>query len=153
MSLFGFVSLFIVVISIAAIVLHNRVMKRRAPVDVHLEELEELLRRRVEILYTLSQVDTKLRDLCIQCVDLDFETIANSIADINEAYNQEQSSDSQCLEENWQKINDTTTALNNAIEAYNTFISKNPSGATMAQILGITKEEPISISTTNIKEP
>ncbi|MCL2571851.1 MAG: LemA family protein [Defluviitaleaceae bacterium] len=48
MSIFGFISMFIAVVSVAAIVLHYKIMKRRAPVDIHMEELEELMRQRQE---------------------------------------------------------------------------------------------------------
>jgi len=67
MSIFGFISMFIVVVSVAAIVLHYKIMKRRAPVDIHMEELEELMRQRQEqeIAEEIEEIESAISEAII----------------------------------------------------------------------------------------
>jgi len=148
-SIFGFVSLFITIVCVAAIVLHSKVMRRRAPVDTHMAQLEDLLRLRVEIMYNLSPVDSPLHELCAQCVDADFANIMATLPSITETYQQayrdatwdEIHND---LQENTESIEETITNLNQVIEKYNNYITANSSGMTMAWILGLSTEEPLA---------
>ena len=165
MSIFGFVSVLIAVISVAAIVLHNRVMGKRAPVDTHLARLEDLLRDRVEMIYRYSRPGSELRGLCDEYIDLDFESIIKTLPDIGRAFEDEKEAGNLIisepldddldpeaddyvtmagLESNAQAIIETTTTLNQAIESYNSFITGRPQEILMARVLGLTTKEPLS---------
>jgi len=139
MSVFGFVSLFIVVISVAVIILHYRLMRKRAPVDVHFDQLEELLRQWIENLYHISPVGSGLYNLCDQYIDLEFSDILSAMPEIHDFCEQEQQDSST----NIATINDTISALNRAISEYNAFIAKTPATVLMAHILGLKTMEPI----------
>ena len=143
-SMFGIVSIVIVLVSAAAIVLHNRIMKKRAPVDMYLEELEEQLRKRVEMLYHASPRDSDLYSLCDQCIDLDLSGLLNAMPDIDTAledYPPTSDDEISALEENTQAIQSTEQALNQAIESYNDFITRPIAGRFMALVLGFETEE------------
>jgi len=88
MSIFGFMSLFVVVASVAVLVLHYRLMRRRAPVDVHFAHLEEQLRQWTENLYSISPAGSDLRILCDRCIDMDFAGLLLTAPEIYEAFNQ-----------------------------------------------------------------
>ena len=162
-SIFGIVSIAIALISVAAIVLHNRVMGKRAPVDAHLTQLEDLLRDRMEMLYRYSRPGTQLYELCEQYIDLDLESILKALPDIGRAFDEawdtgnliiteplddepEPQQDDYVtmagLESNAHAIQETTAALNQAIKNYNSFITDRPPEALMAKVLGLTTEEP-----------
>ncbi|MCL2360332.1 MAG: hypothetical protein FWC73_00800 [Defluviitaleaceae bacterium] len=127
MSIFGFVSLFIVVLSVAIIVLHYRVMKRRAPVDTYFTELENLLRQRIELLYAINPVE--LSDLYDQSITIELSSLLAAIAEIDVEH--------KSLEENSAAIDETRESLSKAIGDYNTFIAAKPHTILMAKILGL----------------
>jgi len=162
-SIFGIVSIVIALISVVAIVLHNRVMNKRTPVDTYLEELEVLLRDRVEMLHGSAAPGSRLRSLCDQCTYLDFESILEALPDVNEALDDAKEAGDliisgsfkddfeaaaaenitfTAIDENAQKIQETITALNQSIENYNSFIASRL-GVLMAQILGLEAEDPV----------
>ena len=163
-SIFGIISIMIVMISVAAMVIHNRVMKKRTPVDTHLAELEDLVRDRVEMLYRCSRPGSELRALCDQYIDLDFESIQKALPDIGMAFDdaweagnlitdapfKEDSASAAdhnitiaTLDNNAQAIQETTAALNQAIDSYNDFITNRPHDILMAHVLGLTTVEPL----------
>jgi len=127
MSAFGFISLFVVVLCIAIIILHYRIMKKRAPVDVHFSELEELLRERVEILYKINP--TGLYELYNQSATLDLEGLLNTLASFEVEHDS--------LTDNTEAITKIKEALAQAISDYNSFITANPHTSLMAKILGL----------------
>ena len=156
-SIFGIISVLVAFFSIAAIVLHNRVMSKRTPVDTYLTQLEDLLRDRLVALYHLSPHDSELHDLCDQYMDLDLSAIAGALPDIHRASKadlhinapeeweaQESSDRLETLAQNAEAIQETAAALNQAIQVYNGFITGRPPMAAMAYILGLTVEEPIT---------
>ena len=135
-SIFGVISVVIAILSVATIVLHNRVMGKRTPVDTHLAALEDLLRERIEILYQTSYPDSELYTLCTQCIDLDFNDIIKALPHIDRA-------SFDCEEvhtDNAKAISETTAALNHAIEEYNKYITGRFPAVFMASILGLTTE-------------
>ena len=145
-SIFGITSIFIAIISIAVIILHNRIMKRRTPVDIYMAELEELVRQRMEMLYKISTPGTDLNQLCANYIDLDFNAILDVLPDINDAFNiseEKHTTDTTALDENADIINKTTDTLNQAIKYYNDYISKSPTEIAMAKILGLEEVEPV----------
>ena len=165
-SLFGFVSLFIALVCISAIVVHYRIMRRRAPVDLLIAELESLFRTRLEILYNLSAPQSLLRSLCDQYIDMDLSSLLDALPEIVEAF--ENSSDSgevfledakeesikadsedcarmEALEANYKAVEDAIVALNKKIENYNNFITKGVSNILMAKVLGLSEEDFISL--------
>jgi len=137
MSAFGFVSLFIVVISVTVIILHYRLMRKRAPVDVHYDQLEELLRQWIENLYYESPVDSEIYNLCIQYIDLERDEILSAFPLIIEKA-------PPCEDTNAIAITETISTLNRAIEEYNTFIAKSPATVLMALVLGLKAVEPVA---------
>jgi len=138
-SIFGIVSVAVALICVAIIVLHNRVMNKRTPVDEHLAALEDLLREKIENLYNTSHADSELRVLCGQCVDLDLNSMLKALPDIDIVADDLQTND---YEAN-QKIQETIAGLNQVIDEYNRFIIRNLPVNLMAQALGLTAEEPI----------
>ena len=142
-SIFGIVSILIALLSIAAIVLHNQVMNKRAPVDTYLAELEDLLRDRIEILYHTSSQHTELHVLCDQYIDLDMPAMLKALPYIHRAAYDADLHTSTTITQNAEVIQETTAALNQAIEAYNGFITGRPPMAAMAFILGLTTEDPV----------
>ena len=139
-SIFGIVSVVIALISVAIIVLHNRVMAKRTPVDTYLAELEDMLRDRIENLYHASHPDSELRDLCGQCVDLDLSNMLKALPDIDRACAAGSHIDEHAHP---QGMGETIKALNQAIEEYNRFITGNLPVVLMAQALGLKVEEPV----------
>jgi len=166
-SLFGFVSLFIALVCISAIVVHYRIMRRRAPVDLLILELENLFRTRIEILYNLSTPHSLLRNLCDQYIDTNLASLLDALPDIIEAYentsdteevfledgeeessqinNEDYEAYTKALEENYNTTEDAIASLNKKIEDYNNFITKGVSNILMAKVLGLSEEETISI--------
>ena len=158
-SLFGVISVVIALISVAVIMLHNQVMRKRTPVDTYIDALEALLRKRVEALYHASHPDSELHALCAECVDLDFDSIVKALPDIDRAFAEEaeylnldesewnesqpptMDIDATDLSKNTQAIQETTEALNQAIEVYNSFITGRLPVVLMALTLGLTTEE------------
>ena len=161
-SIFGIVSMITVLVSVAAIVLHNRIMGKRAPIDTQLAALEDLLRNRVEMLYHYSRPGTELHALCDLYMDLDLESILQALPDIGRAFddaieagnliireplddNPTPTSDNYVtmakLEDNAQAIQEATITINQAIKSYNNFITSRPLEMLMARILGLTVEE------------
>lgn len=132
-------SVAVALICVAIIVLHNRVMNKRTPVDEHLAALEDLLREKIENLYNTSHADSELRVLCGQCVDLDLNSMLKALPDIDIVADDLQTND---YEAN-QKIQETIAGLNQVIDEYNRFIIRNLPVNLMAQALGLTAEEPI----------
>jgi len=137
-SVFGVVSVAVALISVAVIVLHNRVMSKRAPVDMYFAQLEVLLRDRIEMLYHASPPDSELRHLCNQSIDLDVNSIIKALPDIDRATAVELHIHEQ---ENIQAIKESTEALNQAIEEYNRFIVSSFPIILMARVLGFADEE------------
>ena len=147
-SIFGVASIMVVIVSIVVIILHNRIMKRRAPVDIMFDELEELMRQRLEMMYEISVPGSELHELCHYYIDLDFDTVLSVYADICEAYdNAEERYEvaPTAMDENWAGIRLSTETLNKAIQEYNAFITKSPSEMMMARVLGLKAAEPISM--------
>jgi len=165
-SIFGIISIAIAVLSVVAIVLHNRVMGKRTPVDTLSAELESLLRDRVEMLHQYSRPGSELRELCDMCIDLDLESMLKALPEIGRAFDDEREAGnliiSEPLEEypeaamdnyvsmakldnNTQAIQEATLSLNQAIDAYNDFITNRFPAVFMAQILGLNTEEPYHV--------
>jgi len=143
MSIFGLISLFIALVSVSVIVVHSRVMRKRAPVDIHFAALEELLRARIEMLYDTSPPDSQLNEICATCVDLDYDTMVGALPSITA--NMEDEPPSEDIEANSTEIQTTIEALNAAIETYNEAITKKPSAALMAMALGLKTLEAVEL--------
>jgi len=137
-SVFGIVSVAVALISVVIIILHNRVMSKRTPVDTYLTELEDLLREKIEILYHASLPGTELQVLCNQCIDLDLSSIINAMPDIDRA---SMADLHEYEHESNRAIQETTEALNQAIKAYNSFITGSLPVVLMSRILALTTEE------------
>ena len=146
-SIFGAVSMGIIVLSVGAMLLHMKIMRKRVPVDNNLSQLEDLYRERVEILLLVGDYDTELYYLCLQYVDLDFASMQRAMPDIDAAFEdiletgcQIEEDTTARLVENAQAIQKVTDALNKAITEYNEFITTRPIEGLMARILGLTIE-------------
>ena len=164
-SVFGIVSVVVALLSVAAIILHNRIMRKRTPVDTHFAELEELLRIRVEMLHDISTPGSSLQGLCDECVTLDVGSMLNALPYINTAFDCEKEAEMPShdespeedeeedfasaditvatLEENTEAINAATEALNQAINDYNSYIASSRPVTIMALILGLKAEKTI----------
>ena len=149
MSFIGIISIPIVLASVAALVLHARVMRKRAPVDTQMEELEDQLRQRLEIIYTISAPGTVLYELCNGCIDLEFTRILESMPDINDALEAEkkqcESQTVQELDSNADIIQTTIQNLNQAVDEYNNFIQARLPDVLMARVLGLENVEPVNL--------
>jgi len=143
MSIFGLISLFVALVSVSVIVVHSRIMRKRAPVDIHFATLEELLRVRIELLYNASPQDSELNEICATCVDLDYDTIVSVLPSIKA--NMEDEPPTEDMEANTTDINSTIEALNTAIETYNEAITKKSSAALMAMALGLETLETVEL--------
>ena len=147
MSFIGVISIPIVLVSVAVLVLHARVMRRRAPVDAYMAELEDQLRERLEIIYTIGPQNTVLHELCAGCIDLEFTDILKSMPDINYTLEAEiQSHESATVDEldsSTEIIHTTTQNLNHAIDEYNNFIQNRLPDVLMARVLGLETVEPV----------
>ena len=137
-SIFGIVSVAVALTSVVILALHNRVMSKRAPVDEYFAALEALLRDKIEDLYQASQPDSRLHSLCGQYIDLDLNEIIKALPEIDRANFAEI-----IIEE--QAIHEAANALNQAIEAYNRFITGSLPVVLMAHILALTAEEPVKV--------
>ena len=147
-SLFGGISIAVAAVSVSVILLHNRVMKRRAPVDYYLYELEEALRQRADMLYDISAPDTELRKLLDIYIDQDFARLMLAMPDIESALTAETlppeaDAAQDVLDKTARAVEENMAALNKAIEAYNVFITTRPIEGLMAKVLGLTVEETI----------
>ena len=162
-SIFGIISITVAILSIAAIVLHNRVMGKRAPVDTYLAKLEELAHDRIEMLYQYSRPGSELRELCDEYIDQDLESILKALPEIDRAFDDEKEAGNLViseplveddpdtdadeyvtmagLESNANAIRETTVALNQAIEIYNDYITTRPLEKLMAMVLGLSVED------------
>jgi len=137
-SVFGIISVAVAVVSVVSIMLHNRVMKMRAPVDAYLAALEDLLRERIDTLLRESFADSELRRLCGNAVDLELNEMIKALPDIDRAASLDMHTAEQ---ENAIAIRETTEALNQAIEEYNRYITGSLPVVLMAQALGLETED------------
>jgi len=142
-SIFGIISVVIAVVSVTIIVLHNRLMLKRAPVDTYFTSLEDLIRERIENLYSQSHPDSELRAICAISVDFNLNGMIEALPDIDMASEKERAIDDK---ESCQIIRETTEALNQAIEGYNRLITGSLPMKLMAQILALTTEETVNIN-------
>ena len=141
-SIFGIVSVVVALVSIAIIVLHNRVMIKRAPVDSYIVALEDLIRGRLESLYESSPHGSELQALCIQYMDLDLNSMVKALPEIDRAYEGDMYIDEHAIN---QAINETAQDLNQAIQEYNRFITGSLPVSLMAQVLALTTEDAIDL--------
>ena len=140
-SIFGIVSFVVAAICIIVILQQGRVMRRRAPVDQGLRDLEVLVRQRLELIQSLALPDTELYVLIEQCIDKDLDTILESIPDIEAAIDIH----SDELTANTDTLSTTISTLNSSIDSYNNYITTNSTGVMMAILLGIDKLQPINL--------
>jgi len=141
-SIFGVISIIIAVVCISIIVLHNRFMLKRTPVDNYFTALEDLIREKLEGLYHSSAPESKLRDLCSLYVDLDLDSMLKALPEISKACEPDIQDD-----ESAKAIHETAEALNQAIQDYNKLITGNIIMKLMAQALTLTTESPINMET------
>jgi len=139
-SIFGIISVIIALISVTVIVLHNRLMLKRSPVDSYLAELEDLVREKIESLYHESRPDSELRALCAQCIDLDLNGMMEALPEIEVAQAEELSPDENTGNHT---ISETVEALNQSIHKYNRLITGSSPMRLMARVLALTLENPI----------
>ena len=146
-SLFGGISVAVAAVSVAIILLHNRVMSRRSPVDEYLYELEEALRQRADLLYDISAPDTELRALLDEYADRDFAHLLYAMPYIEDALAEENpetdAAAQDVLDKTARAVDENMAALDKAIEKYNAFITTRRIEGLMAKVLGLTVEEPI----------
>ena len=149
MSFIGVISIPIVLVSVAALMLHARVMRKRAPVDIYMAELEDQLRERLEMIYAISTPESMLHELCNGCIDLEFTHILKSMPDINDALEAERGfHESQAVHEldsNAETIRTTNQNLNQAVDEYNNFIQARLHDVLMARVLGLETVELINL--------
>ena len=141
-SIFGVVSVITAVTSITIIVLHNRLMLKRTPVDTYAAALEDLIRERIEGLYHTSPPESELHDLCSLYVDLGLNDMIMALPEIDRACESSLLDD-----ESASAIQETTEALNQAIQDYNNLITNNLPMKLLAQVLTLTTELPINMET------
>ena len=140
-SAFGIISIAIALASVTIIVLHNRLMLRRTPVDSYMAALEELLRESLERLFNASPPGSDLQNLCGNCMDLGLNDIIQALPDISRAC-----TPGLCDEqEKLHAIRETAEALNQAIRDYNSLITGSLPMKLMAQALSLTTEEAINM--------
>jgi len=145
-SIFGIISIVVALLSVAVIILHNRVMAKRTPVDTYLADLENLIRERLNNLYNESHPGTELQALCGQYMDLDLNSMIKALPDIDRACEDEPDINEH---EITLSISKTTETLNQAIEAYNSFITGSLPVKLMAFALTLTTEETIHCTLIN----
>ncbi|MCL2405437.1 MAG: hypothetical protein FWC92_07820 [Defluviitaleaceae bacterium] len=141
-SIFGIISIVVALFSVAIIVLHNRLMAKRTPVDSYFTQLETLVRDRIEHLCHASTPDAELHTLCIQYVDMDIESMIRALPDIEHAHEANLQASDDAIpaihETIIETINETIEALNQAINEYNSLITGNILMRLMAQALALT---------------
>jgi len=146
-SIFGVVSVIIAVVSVAIIVLHNRLMLKRTPVDAYFTALEDLIRDKIEDLYHTSPPESELRDLCSLYVDLDLDSMLKALPEISRACESGLECNISGSDESAKAIQETTEALNLSIQEYNALITGSIPMKLMAQMLTLTTESPIDMET------
>jgi len=139
-SIFGIASVVVALASLAVILLHNRIMNKRAPVDAYFAELDDLLRDRIENLYHSSSPDTKLHDLCSQYMDSSLSDMITALTEIDRAVAAELHTEEH---ETAQTIYEAIAVLNQSIDEYNRYIAGSLPVALMAQVLGLAMVEPV----------
>ena len=122
-SFFGIISVVVFTASVAAMVLHFNVMKRRAALDNALAQLDDLLRERLELLYETES--NEIRKQCEAAAALETRELLRHFP---APYNDETAN--------------ATEALNTAIETYNVYIATFPAKQ-MAAVLGLAQEKKV----------
>jgi len=102
-------------------------MKKRAPVDLLLSELEDLLRERIELLYAINP--TGFYELYDNSLVLELEGLLSSLSTFDTEHDS--------LAENTKSISKNKENLAKAIDDYNNFITAKPHTTLMAKILGL----------------
>jgi len=143
-SVFGIISVAIAIISIVIILLHNRLMLKRSPIDTYLTMLEDIIRERIENLHCNSHPDSELQALCAISMDLDLSGMVEALPDIDRALDEEHAIDDN---ESRKTIHETIEALNQAIEEYNRLITGSLPMKLMAQALALTAETAVDVKT------
>jgi len=134
----------IFVLSVSAMVLHFKVMKRRGAVDESLAVLDNLLRERIEIIYEMTEgapETDELREKCAEFSAYDTRRLINSIFEIDEAA-EILTEDRNFLDENIIETEQARAAFNDIINAYNAYIAIFPARI-MAFFLGLSQEKMI----------
>ena len=137
-SIFGIASISVAVASVVFIMLHNRVINKRAPVDAGFAALEDLLRGRIEALLSTSEPGSGIHQLCGDVVDMELHEMIKALPEIDRAVELELHIDD---DGNMAEIYEAIVALNLVVEEYNRYITGSLPVVFMAQILGITTEE------------
>ncbi|MCL1843862.1 MAG: hypothetical protein FWF79_08615 [Defluviitaleaceae bacterium] len=159
-SLFGAMSLIILIASVAALILHFKVMKFRGAVDDSLEKTDSLLRDRIEIIYNLAREAEENLDnplamrqiikMCETHASYDTQKLIKTRTELEESAS-ELLAASNCeinkkaLSDNTEEIRLADIGLQNVAAEYNKYISATP-GNIMALMLGLSVEDFVSHS-------
>ena len=161
-SFLGFFSLIVFAISVGALLLHFKVIKRRSAADDCLEILDSLLRDRLEILCEIAELSPnpyELQELCEIHAAQDTRKIIKSLPRLHkmaafildgfeepdESEEPEESEEMEIIkvfDVNLLEIRQAIQNYNGELTAYNDMIAVFP-GNVMANILGLTPEKEI----------
>ena len=142
-SIFGAMSLVVLIVCVAALVLHVRVLKKRSRVDDAMAEFDELLRDRLEIYLDLAgdaQGDFEdIENICESYVLAETRQIIKSWAKIEKSVAPLKSeiNKNEALAQNAKDIDAMVRAYNNNVAVYNDSIAHFP-GKIIALAVGFT---------------
>jgi len=148
-SLFGLVSIVVLVLSAAALVLHFRVLVLRGQVDDSFAQVEVLVRVRIDLIYDLGTNHDDGSELCLMCEEADASHAKDVFASFPEIEKVLEDlrlePDSFIpLKENKTEVLSAAGVYNVHLEKYNLFIGKLP-GSVMAHVIGLKQEKALRI--------
>jgi len=148
-TLFGMVSIFVLIFSVASLALHFRILLLRGNADDSFAHAETLLRKHVDLFYDFGINHEDGRELCMMCEEADVSHAREAfvaLPKIEKALGRLKVDNEKLapLEGNKLELTDAAREYNNRIEKYNRFISKPP-GSVMALVVGLKQEKMLRI--------
>ena len=144
LSLFGIISLVVLVMCITILIIHTRVLNSRNALDVAFALFDELLRTRLELIIEIAPQD--LQDICDQYTMAQTQQIIKSWQKIKKATNviKEELEKNEALTANAEEISIAVKAYEECVLKYNRQISSFP-GKIVALLVGFKAEGLIHI--------
>jgi len=148
-TLFGLISIIVLLFSVAALVIHFRILQLRGNADDSFIQVETLIRKQVDLFYDIGaahKTGSSLCDLCEEADELHAKEVFASLPSIEkELENLKIEADEQApLKENMHELMRSAEEYNKHTEKYNTFIRSLP-GSAMAAIVGLKYEKALQV--------
>ncbi|MCL2386988.1 MAG: hypothetical protein FWC89_05470 [Defluviitaleaceae bacterium] len=138
-SIFGVVSFLILVVSVGALILHNKIITRRAAVDEALAAVDNLLHEQLETLYETAITHPDSQDFLELCEDYAALQTRELLIALPELQEEAAHFLPPPEDEKKEALTQAVKTLNTAIDIYNAFITKFPAQL-MASILTLEQE-------------